>query len=239
MSDNLRNWDALGKTDPRQTKPFQRAGGFRGTATKPIWIEYRLTQHFGPCGIGWGMEKPEFDLVPAGDELLIFCVLKCWYVDNGTRAEVYGIGGDKVMVKRQSGTFSDDEAFKKAFTDALGNAFKHVGSGADVHMGLFEDSKYVAETKHEFEQEDREQSPTPKPANTQQSRSDHPRRPEAIAAYKRIIAGLENAPTPKLIDEIVAANTADLALIKEVNAPTYDSIISLASARKTELRAAA
>ena len=54
-----------------------------------------------------------------------------------------GRGNDRRMV-------ADDEAFKKAFTDAIGNAFKFVGVAADVHMGLFEDSKYLAEVTAEF-----------------------------------------------------------------------------------------
>ena len=51
-----------------------------------------------------------------------------------------------------TGPFNDDEAFKKAFTDAVMNAFKFIGVAADVHMGLFDDSKYVAEQKAEFGQ---------------------------------------------------------------------------------------
>ena len=47
MSDNLRHWDALRKTDPKHTKPFQRAGGFRGTAIKPIYMTQMMTEYFG------------------------------------------------------------------------------------------------------------------------------------------------------------------------------------------------
>ena len=141
-------WDALAKTDPAHTKSFSRAGGFKGTAIKPIWIVRRLTEQFGPCGIGWGMGKPEFQVVQSGDEILVYCTVSCWHGDREN--EFYGVGGDKVAVKRQAGTFNDDEAFKKAFTDAVGNAFKFIGVGADVHMGLFDDSKYLNEVKQEF-----------------------------------------------------------------------------------------
>jgi hypothetical protein len=58
-STNLRYWNALGKTDPAHTKGFKRAGGFSGTAIKPIWITQRLTELFGPCGSGWGFEAPQ------------------------------------------------------------------------------------------------------------------------------------------------------------------------------------
>jgi len=149
-SKNLSIWTALGKTDPKHTKQFSRAGGFKGTAIKPIWITQRLTEQFGPCGEGWGFERPEFQLVNAANEILVYCTVTAWYVHDGKQHFIYGVGGDKVVTQRQSGSFNDDEAFKKAFTDALGNAFKFVGVGADVHMGLFEDSKYLAEVTAEF-----------------------------------------------------------------------------------------
>ncbi len=148
--DNLALWNALSKTDPAHTKPFKRAGGFSGTAIKPMWIIRMLTEQFGPVGKGWGYSRPEFQLVPANNELLVFCTVEAWH---GDRANVmYGVGGDKVVAVFQSGPKTDDEAFKKAFTDALGNAFKFVGAGADVHMGQFDDSKYRDEVAREFQE---------------------------------------------------------------------------------------
>ena len=186
MSDNLRHWAELGRTDPKHTKSFTRAGGFKGTATKPIWIEYRLTEHFGPCGIGWGCDEPAFTIVPAGEEMLVYCTLRCWYIDEpgGKPATLYGVGGDKVLVKRQSGVVTDDEAYKKAFTDALGNAFKHIGSGADVHMGLFDDSKYVSEMRREFAEEPVTASvPSPAPV----ARLPNPEEPPVISEERAIL----------------------------------------------------
>lgn len=145
---NLEIWDALGKTDPAHTKRFKRAGGFEGTAVKPIWTERRLTEYFGPCGVGWGFDKPEFQTVTVGEEVLVYCTVRAWHGNpNNT---LYGVGGDKVASKNKYGLQIDDEAFKKAATDAIGNAFKHIGCGADVHMGQFDDSKYVADTRMEF-----------------------------------------------------------------------------------------
>ena len=159
--DNLRHWSALSHTDPRHTKPFQRAGGFRGTAIKPIWNIMRLTEHFGPIGIGWGTYEPNYRIVEASQETMVFCILKCWYVEHGpdkdasgnfieTTAEIWGIGGDRLLMKRQDGIMGDDEAFKKPYTDALTNAFVRLGMSADIHLGLFEDSKYLAEVREHF-----------------------------------------------------------------------------------------
>lgn len=150
MSDNLRIWNALSKTDPKHTKAISRPGGFKGTATKPIWLNKRLTEHFGPAGTGWGMGQPEFQTVNAGEEILVFCTVSLWYREGEAIGTVYGVGGDKVLSKRASGAFTNDEAFKASYTDALSNAMKQIGVSADIHMGQFEDQKYVREMTAEF-----------------------------------------------------------------------------------------
>lgn len=149
MSGNLRIWDALAKTDPKHTKPFKRAGGFSGTAVKPIWIIKQLTEQFGPAGIGWGVNEPKFEVVPCSEgEILVYCTVSAWH---GSKDNIlWGVGGDKVVGKNKYGLATDDEAFKKAFTDAVNNAFKSIGVAADVHMGLFEDDKYVTQVRAEF-----------------------------------------------------------------------------------------
>ncbi len=142
-------WDALGKTDPDHTKNFKRGGGFSGTAIKPMWVLRRLTEQFGPCGEGWGVSEPQFQVLPgASGETLVYCTVSCWH--GKPENILWGVGGDKLIVKNRHGLSSDDEAFKKAFTDAINNAFKFIGVGADVHMGMFDDSKYVAEVREEF-----------------------------------------------------------------------------------------
>lgn len=155
---NRRFWDRLGKSDPRHTKPIT-GRGFDGTALKPMWQNMRMTEVFGPYGLGWGLtEAPVFDTRVFNDSMLVYCTLGLWYVDpetNERSCPVYGVGGDVVAGKRNNGKlFIDDEAYKKAYTDALGNAFKFVGVAADIHMGMFDDSKYVQEQQAAFERED-------------------------------------------------------------------------------------
>ncbi len=150
-SENTRLWDILGRTDPSQTKQFSRSGGFKGTAIKPMWSYRRMTEEFGPCGFGWGVGEPVFQVVPGSDsEMLVYCTASVWYRHEDKDCRVYGVGGDKVVNKFSSGLKSDDEAFKKAFTDAVTNALKLIGVGADVHMGMFDDNKYVNTMRDEF-----------------------------------------------------------------------------------------
>lgn len=148
---NLDIWEKLGKTDPAHTKGFNRAGGFKGTAIKPIYTEQKMTEQFGPCGVGWGIDEPKFQVVPGNDgQMAVYCWVSIW-INYGDKvsAPIHGVGGDMVVVKQSAGLRTDDEAFKKAFTDAVGNAMKHLGMSADVHMGLFDDNKYVSERKEE------------------------------------------------------------------------------------------
>jgi hypothetical protein len=153
MISNLDIWDKLGRTDPDHTKKFTRGGGFKGTAVKPIYTAHKMTETFGPCGSGWGYSEPTFQLVPGSDgQTAVFCWVTLWYAkpEGGRSEPIPGVGGDFVVKKFSSGLTTDDEAFKKAFTDALGNAMKNLGMSADVHMGLFDDNKYVSELRSEF-----------------------------------------------------------------------------------------
>lgn len=169
---NTRLWDKLGKTDPANTKAFKRAGGFSGTAIKPMWSFKRMTEEFGPCGLGWGVNEPSFQVVNGCEgEILVYCTVSIWYSEgkgederNCIHMPVFGVGGDKVVVKQSSGLRSDDEAFKKAYTDAIGNALKLIGVGADVHMGLFDDSKYVNEMRQEFAEDTSSPAPSRPPS---------------------------------------------------------------------------
>jgi hypothetical protein len=155
-TDNRRHWDKFFKTNPEFTKPFQRKGGFKGTAIAALYSVQRMTEHFGPVGLGWGITAPKYTTVTAGLEMLVYCEVGVWYRDgDGQRSEVFpGIGGDYIVSDGQKGPKTDDEAFKKAFTDALTNALKLLGMSGDVYMGLFDDNKYVQDRKAEFEGEE-------------------------------------------------------------------------------------
>lgn len=195
-----RLWDHLSKTDPKQTKKFTRGGGFSGTAIKPIWTILRMTEVFGPCGTGWGMDKPEFITQSAVDELLVFCTVGVWYVEGGSTGRVYGVGGDKYQVSQKNGLRASDEAYKMAYTDAIGNALKFIGVAADVHMGLFDDNKYVAEMGKEFSGE----KPEPKPVSVTYITSEQAKRFRDAATGK----GLAPAEVKKGLSSAGIASSA-------------------------------
>jgi hypothetical protein len=185
--DNLRFWNELGKTDPSQTKQFTRSGGFRGTAIKPIWCDKRMTEVFGPVGSGWGTTEPRFESQHVGEEALVFCTVGLWYKEGDRKSEVfYGVGGDKFLIRTNGGIRTSDEAYKSAYTDALGNAMKLLGVAADIHMGLFDDHKYVRDLKEEFaEKNGNQEEPEKEPEKPKiQRKKQNPLRADLISIIK-------------------------------------------------------
>lgn len=209
MTEKTAIWDKLSKTDPKHTKGFKRAGGFSGTAVKPQWVVSRLTEEFGPVGVGWGHNEPSFQLVPGDNrEMLVFCTVQCWHTERENT--FFGVGGDKVVTyikaneqyNRPERWENDDEAFKKAFTDAIMNAFKFLGVAADVHMGLFDDSKYVQEMRDEFsprkpsKQEDTHGPDWPNLVNPSSIASNAAKKDQALCEeFKDVRSRLDFAPT--------------------------------------------
>lgn len=176
--DTMLLWSREEPTDPRYTKPFTRSGGFRGTAINATYVRKRLTHAFGPVGLGWGVSVLADDVVPGapvhdgsgrilGHESVQRMRIRFWYhpagcrkdesgvlLPVGPRAETEQVGQTTYVGWRrgrngEAGRFeTDEEAWKKSLTDALTKAASELGIGADVHLGLFDDVKYV-ETRHQ------------------------------------------------------------------------------------------
>lgn len=156
-------WNAVCTTDPKHTKAFHRPGGFRGTAINATYLVRKATEYWGPCGIGWGYEVMDEALMQGsplenGVHTLIHKVrLKFWYVQDGQRGEVMHFGQTTFVGKDKNGIFTDEEAPKKSVTDALSKCLSMLGFGADVHIGLYDDNKYVAEIEARLGHEKLEQ----------------------------------------------------------------------------------
>ncbi|HSK40198.1 MAG TPA: hypothetical protein VK943_10570, partial [Arenibaculum sp.] len=144
---NLSIWNQLQRTDPRATKPFTRAGGFRGTQIDPTWRLHMMTEMFGPVGRGWGYEQLEWTVV----ERMIFICVRVWYVDPETGEKCWTgpqWGGTEIVRRNRDGTERpDDECFKMSITDAVGKCLLQLGLAADVYLGQFDDSKYREESE--------------------------------------------------------------------------------------------
>ena len=153
-------WDRVCVTDPAAVKPIT-GKQYSGNSPKPYWIVERLTDEFGPCGIGWGFQiiNERFERFSDTDSLHV-AVVRLWYVQDGKRGELEQIGQTKASYVTSKGSFMlDEDAPKKSVTDALVKCASYLGFAGDIFSGRWDDSKYVAEARAEWEGRKREADP--------------------------------------------------------------------------------
>ena len=141
---NKRVWDQFKHTDPKFTKPFTKFGRTL-TTTDPMYQVMRMTDYFGPVGEGW-----TYEVKYTYTDQNVFAELKIgWKQDTNKDFNWYGPVSAVNPLYNSKGSL-DDEAPKKAMTDAMTKAMSHLGMSADVFLGLFDSNKYVSEMKEKF-----------------------------------------------------------------------------------------
>ena len=148
-SDNLHIYKQVSSVPEDAQKPFESSWGKKLTEINSMWRIQKLTELFGPCGEGWFTEVTRQERVdfPNG-EVCVFTDINLYLKDTKTgrwSKPIRGTGGNRLVLKNADGLFIDDEAYKKAYTDALGIACKALGFGADIYWGR-NDSKYDSGT---------------------------------------------------------------------------------------------
>ena len=148
-SDNLHIYRQVRSVPEDAQKPFESSWGKKLTEINSMWRIQKLTELFGPCGEGWFTEVTRQERVdfPNG-EICVFTDINLYLKDTKTgrwSKPIRGTGGNRLVLKNADGLFIDDEAYKKAYTDALGIACKALGFGADIYWGR-NDSKYDSGT---------------------------------------------------------------------------------------------
>lgn len=130
-------------------------GGAYGAAglsdVNPQWRIERMTEIFGPVGDGWVWEPIE-QWVENGVHYA-HVVVQYKKPDGEYSLLVHGYGGTKI------GNKDDSDLLKSSITDALSNALRYLGVGADVW--------YSAGKSAEQNQFDTKYSSPPTPAKTQ------------------------------------------------------------------------
>lgn len=153
MSDdkNMRLWHRVCVTDPSQVKPIT-GKQYKGNSPKPYWIVQRLTEEFGPCGLGWGYSILSERMERLTDtDVLHVAVVRLWYVLDDKRGEVEQIGQTKATYKtKDGGTMVDEDAPKKSVTDALVKCASYIGFAGDIFSGHWDDSKYVEWAREQY-----------------------------------------------------------------------------------------
>lgn len=137
--DNLKYYNA-GRAVPEEAqKPFNN-GKFSGTDINPMWRIKKLTELFGPAGLGWYYEVTSERAEEHGDVTIAIVDLNLYVKYDGEWSKpIYGTGGN-VLLRKGS---TSDEGYKMALTDALSVACKALGIGADVYFAK-DKTKYTA-----------------------------------------------------------------------------------------------
>jgi hypothetical protein len=111
---------------------------------------------FGPVGVGFGwiVEREEF--TPLGDEVLHWCRISFWHTDRANTFDAYG--QTKALMKTKNGMMVDEDAPKKSLTDAITKAASQIGVAANIFLGRWDDSRYVAQVDAEYRREEQGQA---------------------------------------------------------------------------------
>jgi hypothetical protein len=154
--DNMNLWRRAFTTDPQAVKAIT-GKQYSGNSPKPYWIVERLTQEFGPCGIGWGFRilSERFERFGEGvnAESLHIASVAFWYVMDGQRGELEQVGQTRASYTTSKGKFLvDEDAPKKSVTDALVKCASYLGFAGDIFSGRWDDSRYVASAAREWDE---------------------------------------------------------------------------------------
>lgn len=147
---NLSLWNKVSMTDPRHVKAIT-GKPYKGHSPKPQYIVRRLTEEFGPIGIGWGFKIVSQSFEQMGNETVHHAHVLLWYVLDGKRGECEQMGATKAAYTTNAGKFTvDEDAAKKSVTDALVKCASYLGFAADIFMGQWDDSGYVQHAQEEI-----------------------------------------------------------------------------------------
>lgn len=183
---NLALWEQVETTNPKFTKDFN-VRGFQGTAIAPAYVFKRLTEMFGPCGVGWRFVIEEERMVYGPgehgtftttdtakgstdvrqyDEREVLHVLRGHLDYRATnpkpphnQGESWAstgpyFGQTKIVQRTKDGLRFVEDAPKMSVTDCLTKCAVQLGIGADIHMGMYEESKYRDDVSRSFAEKD-------------------------------------------------------------------------------------
>lgn len=148
---------------PQEAQKTIKGGRLNGfTDINPMWRIKKLTEIFGPVGFGWyteGIDKWTETSAKTG-EVAVFVKINLYVkVEDQWSKPILGIGGSKVVAKESAGPYCNDEAYKMAYTDALGIACKALGMAADIY---FASDVKTKDNITKYDQSDPAPAPAPK-----------------------------------------------------------------------------
>jgi hypothetical protein len=132
---NMELYDKV-RAVPKEAQKTIAAGRLKGmTDINPMWRIQKLTETFGPCGIGWKYTiQRQWMEQGANNEVAAFMDILLYYKWDGEWSEgIPGTGGSSFVAKERNGMYTSDECYKMALTDAISVAAKAIGMGADIY----------------------------------------------------------------------------------------------------------
>ena len=145
--EKLETYEKL-RTVPKEAQKQFNNGKFSGTDINPMWRIKKMTEVFGMCGIGWYVEVVNREMIKADNGEQSAFVSVNLYIKDEKSGEwskpIYGEGGNSYEKVTRNGISVSDEAFKMAYTDAISNATKMLGLGADIWFAN-DKTKYTEE----------------------------------------------------------------------------------------------
>ena len=195
------------------------------TSINPMWRIQKLTEMFGPVGIGWwyNITKKWTEGDMQARSVMAFVDVDLYYRDPTTSVisqPIQGTGGAWfVGINKRGEAFMNNDCYKSALTDALSVAAKAIGIGADVyldhdsdkyHDGSQEDQKAAAPSKKETQKssapaaEEKRSQPAASAAETAPVKTAEP----APAPVQASAPTLTPTPTPAPVSVAPATETA-------------------------------
>jgi hypothetical protein len=193
---NMVIWNAVEKTDPQYTKKVTFGRGF--TSIDPQYQIMRMTELFGPVGQGWGYVVDHSTLA-AGAALLAVADVSIWIMQPDGKGMYGPVRGLDYIVSEKGKI--DEDAPKKAMTDALTKALSHLGLGADVFLGKFDDNRYVAKMNKEFSE---------KNAVAEAKKEENPR-------LNQIVDSIKDCKTKAEVEALKASIRTEVAQMPKAN----------------------
>ena len=149
--DNMKIYEAA-RAVPQEALKTIQAGRLKGMSDiNPMFRIKRLTEMFGPCGVGWWYEITRKEIVydeELTNQKCAFVDINLYYTDPETGRESHaipGTGGASFVAAERNGHYMSDECYKMALTDAISVAAKALGVAADVYYKN-DRSKYTKDT---------------------------------------------------------------------------------------------
>lgn len=216
--ENKKLWDEIKVTDPCSVKPIT-GKAYKGNSPKPYWLIERMTDTFGPVGIGWGVivKSERFERMSDTDVLHV-AVVSVWYVRDGVRSDTFDqMGGTKAAYMTSSGKLMiDDDAGKKSVTDGMVKCMSMIGLCADIFSGRWDDDKYVEWAAQQYAPE------SPKP----------PMLDEKQIANVQALLTETNADKDAFFKWISTATGQQVTSLADTPAEAYNPIVKRLEAKK-------